>query len=74
MQQTACRDSNLSAKVAQPTAKLTRFLLAQAQGYGSFLNSREGPEGGTAPGAAGTMPHGGPSAPQFTVFSGDCVS
>ena len=54
--------------------KADAVLLAQAQGYGSFLNSREGPEGGTAPGAAGTMPHGGPSAPQFTVFSGDCVS
>ena len=44
-----------------------------AQGYGSFLANQPGREEGGAA-ANSTLPSGGPSAPQFSVFSGDCVS
>ncbi len=44
-----------------------------AQGYGSFLVNQPGREEGGAA-ANSTLPSGGPSAPQFSVFSGDCVS
>ena len=65
--------SALSAAAASGEGGVGEGRGSIAQGYGSFLVNQPGREEGGAA-ASSTLPAGGPSAPQFSVFSGDCVS